>query len=244
MGVRLKKVTDPLNELVKAQLFESGTESCSGSEHDELFYDGLFVDDEKAGENMRGGKNFGFLLRGEEEDGESVKKTIEGFVLGKICSDDLFQRELILCVEKLESSRETCSSNRWLMKKLRDKGYNAGLCISRWERLGNLPAGDYEYIDVISSIDNTTRYIIDLDLVSNFDIARPTSHFLGIRQLIPPVFVGKPQILKSIIKLLCEETKRSIRAQEMHLPPWRRYRYIQAKWFGPHRRTINHKLEV
>ncbi|ERN00737.1 hypothetical protein AMTR_s00106p00113330 [Amborella trichopoda] len=72
---------------------------------------------------------------------------------------------------------------------------------------------------------------------------------MRIRQLIPTVVNGKLQTLKSIIKLLCEETKTPIRGTRYapsvesgtlrldssqvrrknlvgfrHLPPWRKYR--------------------
>ncbi|KAE8673861.1 Detected protein of unknown function [Hibiscus syriacus] len=78
-----------------------------------------------------------------------------------------------------------------------------------------------------------------VNLAAQFEIARPTTSYSSLLRLIPPVFVGKPEELKQIVKLMCKAMRESMKAEDMHLPPWRRSGYMQSKWFGHYKRTIN-----
>ncbi|XP_060182104.1 uncharacterized protein LOC132611740 [Lycium barbarum] len=66
---------------------------------------------------------------------------------------------------------------------------------------GGLKAGNYEFIDVIRS-DNNTRYVIDLDFAAEVEIARPTNHYEQLLKSSPNFFVGKSEELKCILKQL------------------------------------------
>ncbi|KAK9082710.1 hypothetical protein Scep_029181 [Stephania cephalantha] len=167
-------------------------------------------------------------------------------------------------VSKAVESLETFDNSRFdrrtnVMALLRSYGFNAGICKSKWESSGGLAAGNYEFIDVIctkSSIFSSTqsqsrqrqkreqieigmRYIVDLDFAGEFEIARPTSQYTRLIQLLPRVYVGRPEEMKKIVRLMCEEAKKSLKSRELTLPPWRKNRYMQTKWFGPYRRTVN-----
>ncbi|GMI93277.1 hypothetical protein like AT1G12030 [Hibiscus trionum] len=126
---------------------------------------------------------------------------------------------------------------RRLMSHLRDKGFDAGLCKSRWDRLGrNLLSGAYEYVDVCT---NGVRYIVEVNLVAQLEIARPTASYSSLLEIIPPIFVGKPEELKRVVKLMCKAMRESMKAEDMQLPPWRRSGYMQSKWFARYKRTVN-----
>ncbi|KAG4123952.1 hypothetical protein ERO13_D10G009300v2 [Gossypium hirsutum] len=126
---------------------------------------------------------------------------------------------------------------RQLMSHLRHKGFDAGLCKSRWEKLGrNLLSGNYEYVDVNI---NGTRYIIEVNLAEQFEIARPTTSYTSLLEVIQPIFVGEPKVLKRVVKLMCNAMKNSMKTGGMHLPPWRRNGYMQSKWFARYKRTVN-----
>ncbi|KAK2991650.1 hypothetical protein RJ640_016326 [Escallonia rubra] len=56
---------------------------------------------------------------------------------------------------------------------------------------------------------------------------------------LPPIFVGKAEELKRVVKLMCSTTKESMKTMEMHMPPWRRYGYVLVKWFGLYKRTTS-----
>ncbi|KAF2309026.1 hypothetical protein GH714_000172 [Hevea brasiliensis] len=60
---------------------------------------------------------------------------------------------------------------RRLMSHLRDQGFDAGLCKSRWEKFGRHPPGEYEYVDVNVG---GNRFIVEVFLAGEFEIARPT----------------------------------------------------------------------
>ncbi|XP_057961470.1 uncharacterized protein LOC131153282 [Malania oleifera] len=126
---------------------------------------------------------------------------------------------------------------RRLMARLRERGFEAGICKSRWEKTSRFPAGTYEYIDVNLS---EKRYIIELLLAGEFDIARPTSQYTSMLSLFPTIFVGEADDLKRVVRLMCTAVRESLKSADMHLPPWRRNGYMQSKWFGPYKRTTNH----
>jgi uncharacterized protein (TIGR01615 family) len=111
-----------------------------------------------------------------------------------------------------------------------------GLCKSRWEKFGRHPAGDYEYVDVNVS---GKRYIVEVFLAGEFIIARPTSHYTELLQVFPRVYIGKPEEVKQIVRLMCNAMRESMKGVGMPVAPWRRYGYMEAKWFGHYKRTTN-----
>lgn len=129
---------------------------------------------------------------------------------------------------------------RNVMAFLRSGGYNAGICKTKWESSGGLTAGNYEFIDVHQSDDpKSCRYFIDLNFISEFEIARRTSQYQRLVRTLPSVFIGKSHNLKQIVKIMSNGSRRSLKSQGLHLPPWRKNRFMQSKWFGKYRRTVN-----
>ncbi|KAI4301178.1 hypothetical protein L6164_034484 [Bauhinia variegata] len=113
-------------------------------------------------------------------------------------------------------------------------GYDASICKSRWEKSPLYPAGEYEYIDVIIG---SERVLIDIDFRSEFEIARPTKAYKTTLQTLPHIFVGKCDRLQSIIAIVSEAAKQSLKKKGMHIPPWRKTEYVKAKWFSPYTRS-------
>ncbi|KAG2688513.1 hypothetical protein I3760_09G099300 [Carya illinoinensis] len=132
--------------------------------------------------------------------------------------------------------RSSPAFKRQLMARLRDRGFDAGLCKSKWVKSGRFPAGDYEYIDINIS---GNRYIVEVLLAREFEIARPTDRYTSLLDVFPPIFVGKVEDLKQVVRLMCRAIKESMKSSDMHVPPWRRKGYMQSKWFGSHKRTTN-----
>ncbi|KAF8031350.1 hypothetical protein BT93_D0517 [Corymbia citriodora subsp. variegata] len=110
-------------------------------------------------------------------------------------------------------------------------GYVARLCKSRWEKSASFPAGEYEYIEVTIKGE---RLIVDVDFQSEFEIARPTKTYKSVLHALPNIFVGKPERLGKIIAIVSEAARQSLKSRGMHIPPWRKAEYIEAKWFAPH----------
>lgn len=144
------------------------------------------------------------------------------------------------CVVSLQSGVSNCL-RRKVMKHLRTGGYNAAICKSRWDHVGSFPGGDYEYIDVIfeGTTRKSERIIIDIDFRGQFEIARPSTSYKAVVQVLPTVFVGKADQLFQIVNILSDAVKLSIKKSGMDLPPWRRPEYMRAKWFATYKRTTN-----
>ncbi|KAI3963575.1 hypothetical protein MKW92_001122 [Papaver armeniacum] len=161
------------------------------------------------------------LLSGFGDDSEVVRK---------------IRDETELAFNDIGMSSSEDGFKRQLMARLRHKGFNAGLCKSRWEKTDRFSAGTFEYVDVIVS---GNRYIVEVYLAGEFTIARPTNHYTSLLEAFPQIFVGKPDQLKQVVKIMCGASKQSLKKNDMHIPPWRSNGYMQAKWFSSYKRTIN-----
>ncbi|XP_023003814.1 uncharacterized protein LOC111497287 [Cucurbita maxima] len=191
------------------------------------------------------------INEGEEEDG-STEESDGGFSCdsdaGVIKLKNLFgsrdnksdeiRIEAEQALKKLVGGRSFQGIKRKLMAHLRRKGFDAGLCKSKGEKLQSFPAGDHEYIDVNFG---GNRYIVEIFLAREFEIARPTRKYTSLLNTFPEIFVGNLEELKQVVKLMCSAMKQSMNIRNMHVPPWRRKGYMQEKWFGSYKRTTNHK---
>ncbi|XWS15505.1 hypothetical protein CRYUN_Cryun34aG0005900 [Craigia yunnanensis] len=171
-----------------------------------------------------------------------TKDMLKSLLGNNICdrneSDDVKQKILVQTELACRSAENMSSEGfkRHLMSRLRDKGFDAGLCKSRWEKFGRHPAGSYEYVDVNV---NGVRYIIEVNLAGEFEIARTTRSYTSLIDVFPQFFVGKPEELKQIVRLMCRAIRESMKNKDMKVPPWRRHAYMQAKWSAHFKRTTN-----
>ncbi|CAL5055569.1 unnamed protein product [Urochloa decumbens] len=128
-----------------------------------------------------------------------------------------------------------------LVERLRARGFNAGLCRSSWERTSSVPApGSHEYVDVVtvgSSPSASSRYVVEVNVAAEFEIARPSAEYGDLLSSLPPVLVARPESLKELAAAMCSAAAESIRGAGMHVPPWRRAPYVQAKWSGQFERV-------
>ncbi|KAE8659318.1 cycloartenol synthase 2-like [Hibiscus syriacus] len=249
---RIKRVTDPLDDRVKARLVGFSFES-SGSEHSaaaveddspclsELVH-GFLENDHDAVEQT------GYNLDSDRVD-SSLDITYSFQIIIKSTSlsntdpyRNLLMAHVLRAMEMLSFFKtDKATFRRNVMAYLRQVGQNAAICKTKWGSSGGLTAGNYEFIDVVQSTTATSqnRYFIDLDFASEFEIARPTSEYSSLLQHLPRVFVGKDEEMKRIVKVMSDSVKKSLKIKELTLPPWRKNRYMQNKWFGPYNRTTN-----
>lgn len=253
---RMKKVTDPLDDRVKARIVghdpgEPGYGS-SGSEHEGEesspgFSDLLFCFAEGDGGDE-------LQENGEEEEGEfsaawETAQGVEDAVRVMLNNDgDLFRGVLTVHVTKAVEMYACClNSSKQILRRnvmgfLRGLGYNAAICKTKWESSGGLTAGNHEFIDVLrsdSASSSSTRYLVGLDFEAEFQIARPTKHYERLVQSMPTTFVGKPEQLKQILKTMSDAARRSLKSRGLHIPPWRKHRFMLNKWLGSYKRTTN-----
>ncbi|KAL0348919.1 UNVERIFIED_CONTAM: hypothetical protein Sangu_1119700 [Sesamum angustifolium] len=153
------------------------------------------------------------------------------------------ERNLLADTSKIvEKNNKTCKGKDDLRKIVTDGllalGYNASLCKSKWEKSSSIPAGEYEYIDVIIEGE---RVLIDVDFRSEFEIARSTSSYKAILQSLPYIFVGKSDRLLQIVSIASEAARQSLKKKGMHIAPWRKSEYMKSKWLSPHTRITQLK---
>ncbi|GFZ14165.1 hypothetical protein Acr_24g0003550 [Actinidia rufa] len=148
------------------------------------------------------------------------------------------ERNLLADTSKIVEKNKICKRKDDLRTIVTDGllllGYDASICKSRWEKSPSYPAGEYEYIDVIVEGE---RALIDVDFISEFEIARPTGGYKAILQSLPHIFVGGVDRLHQIVSILSEAAKQSLKKKGMHIPPWRKAEYMRAKWLSSHART-------
>jgi hypothetical protein len=63
-------------------------------------------------------------------------------------------------------------------------------------------------------------------------MAKASEEYNQLVHRLPEVFVGKVERLNSVIKTLCLAAKKCMKEKKMHLGPWRKQRYMQAKWLA------------
>ncbi|KAI3451511.1 hypothetical protein Pfo_008176 [Paulownia fortunei] len=142
--------------------------------------------------------------------------------------------------KKLVAAGKIIGQKKWLVKNLKKEGYNASLCHTYWPAALNCPGGEYEYIDILCEGRKgcASRVIVDIDFKSQFELARPTSDYKELCDMLPSIFVGDEQKLNKIISILCGEAKNSFRERGLNVPPWRTPCYMHSKWFSPSRREV------
>ncbi|CAM0885568.1 unnamed protein product [Alopecurus aequalis] len=125
-----------------------------------------------------------------------------------------------------------------LVKLLRYAGYDAAVCVSKWQGFDKIPGGDHEYIDVITNSHMTgpERLIIDIDFRSHFEIARAVDSYGALLDSLPVVYVGTLPRLKQFLNVMVDAAKWSLKQNSMPLPPWRSLSYLQAKWQSKYER--------
>ncbi|KAE8676290.1 nitrate transporter [Hibiscus syriacus] len=250
---RVKRVTDPLDDRVKAQLVgvcsaSSGSERSAASEDDapcglsELVHS--FLEDDREAAEQTGYDSDSDPLDSNLDATDSLEIIIKSISLN---STDSYRNLLLVdvsnAIEMLSLFRtDKAIFRRKVMAYLRKVGHNAAICKTKWSSSGGLTAGNYEFIDVVQSVSPTrhNRYFVDIDFVSEFEIARPTSDYLRLLKCLPRDFVGKIEELKKTVKIMTDSAKRSLKSRQLSLPPWRKNRYMQNKWLGPYHRTTNH----
>ncbi|XP_018844169.1 uncharacterized protein LOC109008509 [Juglans regia] len=251
--VRTKRVTEPLDDKARARLVGMDQPQpsyvSSGSEHS--------ADDSACLSELV----HGFLENDSEADSHAGDPVSEPVDSVSECSDDVedilrstagtnavdsYKKLLVAHVSeavelfsRLRSTRNIFRRN--VMTFLRDRGHNAAICKTKWDSSGGLSAGSYEFIDVIHSTSSSwqSRYFVELDLAAQFDVARPTDQYVTLLRSLPKVLVCRGEELKKLVKIMCDVAKRSLRSRGLSVPPWRKNRYMQNKWFGPYRRTAN-----
>ncbi|KAL6662206.1 hypothetical protein ACP70R_000065 [Stipagrostis hirtigluma subsp. patula] len=140
---------------------------------------------------------------------------------------------------------------RAVASRLREAGYDAAICQTRWRGRKDVSAGSYEYIDVVVTAPATgsksappgpgggRRYIVDVHFAAEFVVARPTAAYAEVLEALPRALVARPAVAQKVVRAASKAARRSLKSQGLSVPPWRKKRFMAAKWLGPHRRTTD-----
>jgi uncharacterized protein (TIGR01615 family) len=102
--------------------------------------------------------------------------------------------------------------------------------------------GEHSYIDVVMQSKNRNknpiRFVIELNFRAEFEMVRANKEYIKLVSMLPEMFVGKSEKLRSVIKIMCESAKRCMKENKMHMAPWRKYQYMQSKWMATPDRLV------
>uniref|UniRef100_A0A5B7BKK7 Uncharacterized protein n=1 Tax=Davidia involucrata TaxID=16924 RepID=A0A5B7BKK7_DAVIN len=129
---------------------------------------------------------------------------------------------------------------REISGRLRNAGYNCVICKSKWRSSPDIPSGEHVYMEVVDNSSckkGEVRVVIELNFQAEFKMARASEEYNRLISRLPEVFVGKAERLRALIKILCCASKKCMKDRKMHIGPWRKHKYMQAKWLGVCERT-------
>ncbi|XP_076936933.1 uncharacterized protein LOC143604291 [Bidens hawaiensis] len=145
------------------------------------------------------------------------------------------------CSRHVSGGCRTCRM-REICRRLQNSGYNSAICKSKWKSSSDIPSGEHTYIDVIDKSNrkkSETRVIIELDFRGQFEMKKGSDDYNSLVSKLPEVFVGKVERLLTVIKIMSNAAKRCMEEKKMHLGPWRKQPYMEAKWLRVVERTTS-----
>ncbi|GMJ14162.1 hypothetical protein like AT4G32480 [Hibiscus trionum] len=154
------------------------------------------------------------------------------------------ERETTVCGCRKSLMAENCRNclMREVFCRLQNAGFDAAICRSKWRSSPDIPSGEHSFLDVMENTRKcVVRVIIELNFRAEFEMARASEDYSHLVQRLPEVFVGKVERLNNVIKILCLAAKRCMKEKEMHMGPWRKQRYMQAKWLKSCERNTSKK---
>jgi uncharacterized protein (TIGR01615 family) len=253
---RPKRATAPLDAAARARLaaLPRSADDSSGSEHDAAPALSSLVNEYllEADGTVRSSTILAAEASSDPEedpDGTTSSPAAAADTLEEIKAnldpDDELRRRLVFAVADamrgLDDLRPNLSAfRRAVMSRLRERGHDAGLCKARWDKSDVMAAGSHEYIDVVvTGGESEKRYVVDVSFAAGFEVARPTVEYEAVRAALPEVLVARPEHLKRVVKLAASAARRSLKRSSLSVPPWRKRRFMMAKWLGPYKRTVN-----
>ncbi|OIV93205.1 hypothetical protein TanjilG_24420 [Lupinus angustifolius] len=160
-------------------------------------------------------------------------------------------------IQEIKSTETACSCSRQMASatscrscfmrevsmRLQNAGFDNAICKTKWKSSPNIPSGEHTFLDLIDTTSSkrgdVIRVIIELNFRAEFEMAKASEDYNRLVRRLPELFVGKVERLSNLIKILCMAAKRCMKENKMHMGPWRKYRYMQAKWLGPCERTTS-----
>ncbi|KAB2052823.1 hypothetical protein E1A91_A12G149900v1 [Gossypium mustelinum] len=136
---------------------------------------------------------------------------------------------------------------RELSIRLQSVDFDCYICKSKWRSSPEIPSGEHTYLEVVDKSKakkREVRVVIELNFRAEFEMARASKDYNKLIAVLPELLVGKAERFKALTKILCLAAKKCMKEKKMHLAPWRKYKYMQAKWLGTYERRTPAPLAV
>ena len=79
---------------------------------------------------------------------------------------------------------------------------------------------------------------MDADFRAGLEVARATAEYAVVVAAVPArAVVAREEAVGRAVRVAADAARRSLRAHGLHVPPWRKSRYMLAKWLGPYKRS-------
>jgi uncharacterized protein (TIGR01615 family) len=100
-------------------------------------------------------------------------------------------------------------------------------------------SGEHSYVEVVvqTRSGKAVRVVVELSFRAEFEVARASAGYRALVTALPEVFVGRADRLRGVVKVMCAAAKQCMKENNMHMGPWRKHKYMQAKWLGTPERT-------
>lgn len=151
------------------------------------------------------------------------------------------------CRKMVDNGCRNCLMKE-LCSRLQNAGFNSAICKSKWRSSPEIPSGEHTFIDVVdnsSTKKGEVRVIIELNFRGEFELAKASEEYSRLVKCLPEVYVGKIERLLSLTQILCNAAKKCMKEKKIHVAPWRKQRYMQAKWLKTVERTAeNNKPQL
>ncbi|EPS70512.1 hypothetical protein M569_04251 [Genlisea aurea] len=136
------------------------------------------------------------------------------------------------CTEHFSSACRKCLMED-VCRNLRNAGFDSAICTSKWRSSPDIPSGQHTFLDVVDNSNpkkGQVRVVIEFNFRAEFEMARANQHYKELINQLPETFVGKIERLLGVLKIMSSATKKCMKEKKMHMGPWRKHSYMQAKW--------------
>jgi uncharacterized protein (TIGR01615 family) len=77
-------------------------------------------------------------------------------------------------------------------------------------------------------------FLIEIEFRDQFKMAKACDEHKKLIELLPETYIGKPEHLNAIVRVMCDAAKRSTAEKKIHMGPWRKRSFMQMKWSASH----------
>lgn len=93
--------------------------------------------------------------------------------------------------------------------------------------------GTHEYVELMAVTSGRKKqvpFLIELEFRDQFEMAKACDEYRKLVSQLPEFYIGKPEYLSAIVRVLCNAAKRSMKEKKIYMGPWRKRSFMEMKW--------------